>query len=459
MLSYRIFGINDFAGKFPSALANMVSALIIFFIARIIFQSYAAGVFASFIYLTAIQVYGSSHQVAADSLMVMTILCSIYFSIRAFNEKKWFIFMAAFFNGLTLLTKSVIGLAVPSAILVYLIIEKRWHDLLYFLYFLLISFLMAAPYFYYAYIKAPEAFVETFLKTNLLNRVASKNGFEMERMFQVLLHGIIYILLLMAFSIPYTPVIFHVFWRKRMDRSFKAMAWNPQSKLLTIYFIVIWIVFSFGKRLLPHYTLSAIPIVAIYMGGTLRETKDRKILIYLASFALVTISAFLIWASREITRYPAYRDVVIGLAAMYVLFIVYTTTFYISKGDLNLKLFMACTIFFIVFSITTAVVVPLDFNADIKSFREVIYGKSNDLVVINTREVNEGYNKKGATKWYLNMEAELYRDFDQFLPDADIYRHGTYFIYYYKYTDLLKKSYDSFTVLKSGQIWNLGLTE
>jgi 4-amino-4-deoxy-L-arabinose transferase-like glycosyltransferase len=458
IFSFRVFGVNDFAAKFPSALANIISAFIIFLLAKMIFKSYTAGVFASFIHLTSIQVYGSSHQLAADSIMVMTILCSLFFSIKAFNEKRWWIFVAAFFNALTIFTKSIIGLAVPATILVYIIIQKKWHDLLYLVLFVVISFLLSLPYFLYAYAKAPELFVGTFLKTNLLNRVTSENGFEIGRVLKIFQHGLFYILLLMAFILPFTPALFYVFRRKNMDRPFRETVWNPQSKILTIYFVIIWVIFSFGKRLWPHYTLSAIPILAIYLGGTLREVKDRKIFIFLAAFACLTLSIFLIWVLREINRYPTYRDVVVGLTIMYVLFIGYTAFFYFLKGDTNLKLFIMVSIFFIVFSITTAITVPLDFNADIKSFRGVVYQKPNDLILINTNEVNEGRYKRGATKWYLRMDAVQYGTIDSFLPDAEKYTHGAYFIYYYKYTNQLNNIFDTFTVLKTGQVWNLGVT-
>jgi 4-amino-4-deoxy-L-arabinose transferase-like glycosyltransferase len=458
MVSFKLFGVNDFSAKLPSALANIISAFIIFFFTKMIFQSYLSGIFASFIYMTSIQVYGSSHQLAADSIMVMTILCSLYFSAKALHEKKWWILLAAFFNALTILTKSIIGLAVPATLLVYIVLQKRWSDLWYFLIFVVMSLSIALPYFLYAYVKAPELFIETFLKTNLMRRVASENAFAMARVMKIFRNGLLYILLLLAVTIPFTPVMFFVFRRKKMEKSLKEMVWNPQSKILTIYFIIIWIVFSLGKRLWPHYALSAIPILAIYLGETLSGVKDRKIFIYLAAFAFFTISIFLIWVSREIDRYPTYRDVVLGLFIMYVLFIGYAVTFYFMKGDINVKLLFVTTIFFIVFSITTAIIVPLDFNADIKSFREVIFQKSNTLVIINTKEVDEGHYKIGATKWYLRMDAKQYRTLDVFIPDAKEYTRGTYYIYYYKYTDTLKEIYDTFTVLKTGKVWNLGVT-
>ena len=458
MVSFKVFGINDFSAKLPSALANIISAFIIFFFAKTIFQSYLSGIFAAFIHLTSIQMYGSSHQLAADSIMVMTILCSLFFSLKALHEKKWYILLAAFFNALTILTKSIIGLAVPATLLVYIILQKKWSDLWYLLIFVAVSFSIAVPYFLYAYAKAPELFIETFLKTNLMRRVASEDAFAAARIIRVFRNGLLYILFLLAFTVPFTPVVFFVFRRRSMDSSLREIVWNPRSKMLTIYFIIIWIVFSLGKRLWPHYTLSAIPILAIYLGVTLSGVKDRKIFIYLAVFAFVALSIFLFWVSREIERYPTFRDVALGLSIMYVLFIGYTVTFYFLKGNLSVKLLFVTTIFFIVFVITTAITVPLDFNADIKSFREVIFQKPNTLVIINTREVREGHYKVGATKWYLRMDADQYRTLDLFLPEAMEYRRGTYYIYYNKYTDVLKETYDTFTVLRTGKVWNLGVT-
>lgn len=458
MVSFKIFGVNDFAAKFPSALANMISAIIIFLLVNMIFQSYSSGFMAVFIYLTSLQVYGSSHQIAADSIMVMTILTSLYFSLKAIHEKKGWILVAAFCNALTILTKSVLGLAVPAALLVYIIIQKKWSQLFYLIIFAVTSFSIALPYFIYTYKKAPEIFIETFLKRNLMNRIIADDPFSFSRILNVFRNGIVYILFLLVFILPFTPVVYHLFRRKDMETSLREVIWNSHSKMISIYFVIIWCMFSIGKKLYPHYTLSVIPVLAIYLGDTLGKVKDKRIFLHLAGFSFFALICFSIFVALEMDRYPTYRDVVFGLYIMYALFIGINIALYFYRGNTNVKLLLLTFIYFITFTITTATTVPLDFNADIKSFKEIIYNEQETLVVINTKEVNEGRYKRGATKWYLRMDAKQYRTLDMFIPDTEQYRRDTYFIYYYKYTDQLQQTYDSFQVLKRGKIWNLGVT-
>jgi len=457
MMSFKVFGVNDFAGKLPSALANILSALIVFLFVNMFFKSYTSGLLAVFIYLTSFQVYGSSHQIAADSIMVMTILASLYFSQKAFHDNKGWIFLAAFCNALTILTKSVIGLAVPVALLVYILIQKRWDCIFHYIAFFIISFGIAIPYFIYAYYKAPEIFVETFLKTNLLNRVSSDTGISLERVFKVVRHGFLYVFFMLAFVFPFTPGLFFVFRRKSMEKTLKEVIWSSHTKLLTIFFFVIWGVFSIGNRLWPHYTLSVIPIVAVYLGETLREVQDRKIFLYLAGCAFIVSLIFGVYVSMEIDQYPTYKDVVVGLFCIYAVFIALNIVFYFLKRDTNVKLLLITLIYFVIFTTTAAITVPVDFNADIKSFKEVVYNEQNPLIVINTKEVNEGNIKTGVAKWYLRMVPKEYRTMDLFIPEADLYGDGTYFIYYYKYTEKLKSIYDTFEVLKAGKVWNLGI--
>jgi hypothetical protein len=153
-----------------------------------------------------------------------------------------------------------------------------------------------------------------------------------------------------------------------------------------------------------------IPVVAIYMGESLRDLKNKSLYLGFALFSAVAITLFSIWYfTSGIEELPTYWDVAI-------------------------------------------VTVPLDFNHDIKKFSKV-YEMPAPIVVIGTKKVNEG----SITIWYMRKRSGRYRTLDDFLMEANTIERGTYLIYYKDYTEALMGLYDSFTELQKGKIWNIGI--
>ncbi len=107
------------------------------------------------------------------------------------------------------------------------------------------------------------------------------------------------------------------------------------------------------------------------------------------------------------------------------------------------------------FTIHTAITVPLDFNSDIKSFADVYEGPA-PIIVIGTKEVDEG-SKTRVTIWYMRKRSKQYKTFEKFLTVSGGIEKGTYLIFYNGYTDRLRELYGSFKILKIGKIWSIGV--
>jgi 4-amino-4-deoxy-L-arabinose transferase-like glycosyltransferase len=461
ILSFRVFGVNDFGAKFPSAFANAVSSIFIFFISLKLFKSRVAGILSTFIYLTSIQVYGSSHQLATDSLMVMSLLATLFFGIKGVDDNKYWLLLAAFFNGMTFLIKSIMGLILPATLLLLILIERRWDIIPFFLLYLLMSIAMSAPYFFIVYRKAPELFVQTFLRANILGRFYRRGGVQLKTIVSILLAGLQYILFLLLFLLPFSPGLFYLFFRKTEARPVGDMLWGKTSRILSIYFLIVLIGFSISSAngVWTHYTLPMIPAVSLFLGYTLSEIQNRKIFLLLGVISLLVGAGVLGIYLMIHRKYPTYLDMIIGLTAACALFSMCNILLYYSKTELRIGILAAVGTYFIAFTIFTAVTVPLDFNADIKSFGKLVYDKPSPVVVINTKEVNEGRNKRRAVYWYLKMNASEHRTLEDFLAQQDSVKKGSYLIYYKAYNAQLRSHFPSLAVLKAGRIWNLGVIE
>jgi len=459
MLSYKSFGVSDFSAKLPSAIAGVVSAFMIFFISRKIFQSEKAGIIGGLIYLTSLQVYVSTHQVAIDSLLAMYLLVTLLFTIKGIVDKKSWLLLAGISNGLVFLTKSILGLVVPASLFLYIIIEKKWRMFHYFIALFVISIGVASPYFLSVYRRIPDIFVKSFLFDNLFDRFYSKSGIPFGRLLYRLGYGIAYYtIFLLLFTIPFTGGIVALFNRRGEQCAVRDILWKGSSKLLSLYFLITLFGYSLLSGKWPHWTVPMIPPVVIFLGYVLSTVRNRNIYLSLSGFSCAAVILILTLYGVLGSKYPTYKDVFIGLAILYGIFCIAGLFLFIRRTGTEKGVFSMAVGFFVGFTIFTAVTVPLDFNRDIKTFSNVVYDDHSPLVVIGSKEVDEG-NKKTVTIWYLKMRSVHYNSLNRFLKSAKNVQRGTYFIYYKDYTEKLRELYPTFHTLKMGTIWNLGRVE
>ncbi len=459
ILSFRVFGVNDFAAKFPSAVANFITALMLLFISRKIFRSSLVGSVAVFIYLTSLQVYGSAHQLATDSLMVMTLILGLYFVLKGIDENRLWILVAACFNAMAFLTKSVMGLIVPATLFLYIIVQKRWDLFIFLIFHVLISAAVALPYFLYVYAEARELFMSTFLQANLLGRIHRTEGMTLKHVVDVLFAGVQYVALVLVFLLPFTAGVIPLFFRRNEKGRNTHPLWGQLSKLLSLYFLVVLVGFAISSAngVWPHYTLPMLPAASLFVGASLIRARNRNIFLGFTATGALVLTFLVVLFFREQAKYPTYRDFIIGLIAIALLFT--ASGWFLYRRNKNPAfgvLFQSC-LYFILFTILTAVTVPLDFNADIKSFAKIVYEKPSPVIVINTKEVNEGSRKGRPIYWYMRMDAKEYRTLEKFQNSEKNVQAGTYLLYYKNYEGGLQNLYQSLDVLKRGKIWNIGL--
>ncbi|HEY7532011.1 MAG TPA: glycosyltransferase family 39 protein, partial [Nitrospiraceae bacterium] len=129
--SYRLFGVNEFAARFPSALFGV--ALIVlqfFFLSR--FKDRTIGLFGALMLLLNLEILGLGRMALTDSVLIFFTTASLYGFWMGLHgtegERKW---MWAFYVGMAVatLTKGPVGLVVPLLTAgLYLTWTRRWRD-------------------------------------------------------------------------------------------------------------------------------------------------------------------------------------------------------------------------------------------------------------------------------------------------------------------------------------------
>jgi len=131
-LSLKLFGLNEFAARLPSALCGLLTVLITYAVARKLYERRTA--------LLAAAILGTSAGFVIQSRIILTdmlLTCCLTAALGAFivaaqregrrgSPFPWYMFYL--FSALAVLTKGLIGIVFPGGIIFfYLLLGNRWH--------------------------------------------------------------------------------------------------------------------------------------------------------------------------------------------------------------------------------------------------------------------------------------------------------------------------------------------
>jgi|SRR3989344_481132 len=129
-LSYKIFGVNEFWTRFPSALSGIISIILVCFLGRKLFDP-LVGLISGLALSSATWFVYRSRLGDLDIMLTMFFLLSILLAIKA-TENKRFIFPLLISLVLLFLTKTMVPLVIiPTLILIFYKNKLyKWHELL-----------------------------------------------------------------------------------------------------------------------------------------------------------------------------------------------------------------------------------------------------------------------------------------------------------------------------------------
>ena len=255
--SVKLFGLNEFALRFPSALAGAVWALAIWSFTKRYFSEKSA-FFATLFMLASLQINIITKAAIADSLLNLFIATSI-FSAWSYikSNKKSYLYASFALIALGTLTKGPVAIMIPLIVVTsYLLIKKRYKLLLKSLFNpigILIFLAIAAPWYILEYLDQGQKFIDGFFLKHNLERFSST----LESHRGSLLY---YIPVILVGFLPFTSILIGTI--KRVKTIFKD---NLQLYLL-IWALFVIIFFSLSGTKLPHYVIYGYTPLFILMG-------------------------------------------------------------------------------------------------------------------------------------------------------------------------------------------------
>jgi 4-amino-4-deoxy-L-arabinose transferase-like glycosyltransferase len=279
--SFTLFGAQDWAARLPLAIATLALFLVVYAIGRRLFASDTAGFYAALILLTSFGVFIYTRIIIPDVIVCLWLSLAMllfWISLEQPQPSRWTAWGFAVACALNVLTKGLIGIVFPLAIvIIFLLLNRnmghlrRWHPASSVLVFLVI----AAPWHLAAGIANPSQgnpigtvpatgnlhgfFWFYFINEQVLRYLNRRVPRDYDTVPLLLFWG-----LLAVWLTPWIAFVFKAMVPVRTDQ-----AW----KLLGVWAAVVMVFFSFSTRQ-EYYALPALPPLALMIGGWMdREEK------------------------------------------------------------------------------------------------------------------------------------------------------------------------------------------
>lgn len=158
-LSQMLFGVNEFAARFPAALMACGVAVMIYISASNLFNE-KAGFWSALILTSCVQFFYMGKAAVTDT----TLLFFMTGAILSFAHKKYWLMYVCM--ALATVTKGPIGIVFPGCIIfLYLLVMGQLHEILrmHVIRGMLLFFMIASPWYYAMYTVHGMDFISTFL--------------------------------------------------------------------------------------------------------------------------------------------------------------------------------------------------------------------------------------------------------------------------------------------------------
>ncbi|MEJ5172399.1 MAG: glycosyltransferase family 39 protein [Hydrogenothermaceae bacterium] len=282
MLAYKIFGINEFSARFFSAVFGSLTILITFLFSQK-FINREVAIISSFILLSSIHLVFQFHMAVPDPYLIF-FLTSAFLSFFAFYKtlSSKYIYIFYISTGFSVLTKGLIGIVLPSMIvLTFLFIERNVRFLKYMKLPLgtLLVLAISLPWYIAVGVKTDWVWIEEFLFKHNISRFSDP----MEG------HGglfVITFIFVFVGMLPFTifiPQVIKFVWREK---------YNSLIVYLSLVVFIYTGFFAISKTKLPNYTVPVYPhlavLIALYLYNL--DIRKSKMLYNLLFYSLLTLT-------------------------------------------------------------------------------------------------------------------------------------------------------------------------
>ena len=267
MASVQLFGLSEFAFRFPSALAGTVWALSIFLFVRKEIGNCQAFLAAAFMVLS-LQVMVIAKAAIADGVLNCFLAITMFGLLHHYKTgSKHALHLAFAAAGLGMLTKGPIAVIIPAAVTFLFSLQERslktWLRMFLNPAGIILFLAIALPWYLLEYRDQGMAFVEGFFFKHNISRFNTSFEGHSGSLFY-------YIPVIILGLMPFTGLFFTVLF------NLKSLLSDRVNRFLLIWFGFVFLFFSFSGTKLPHYMIYGYTPLFILMARALPMSRHPK---------------------------------------------------------------------------------------------------------------------------------------------------------------------------------------
>ncbi|MEA3488809.1 MAG: glycosyltransferase family 39 protein [Candidatus Omnitrophota bacterium] len=261
MASYMVFGVNEFAARFPSALFGIAGVIGVYFLGRLLF-SRRCGLLSGLVLATCVQYIVLARGCVTDMVLSVFILyCLLFFLAGWMTGRGPYFLVSAVMAALAVLTKGPIGLFIPGVvILLYMLFSGQWRNLRNIpVGWCILVFLAVSLPWYIAISRAHgAAFIDDFFLFRNITRFLEP---EHECSASPFFYVPVFIMGFFPWSLFLPLGAWNIYRGKGDGPGLKG--WKM---FLLVWFLAVFVFFSVSRTKLVTYILPLYPVAAVLVG-------------------------------------------------------------------------------------------------------------------------------------------------------------------------------------------------
>lgn len=290
-ISYKIFGINEFAARFISALLGVFTILTVYLIGFRISKSHRIGFLSSFVLLTTQQFLDLSRKCQLDVPQAFFVTLSVLFFVLAIQKNEKYYILMGISTGLAFLTKGVPALSLFGIVILFFILTKKFKFFirpgfyLYLLFFILTLCIWIIPLIQFGEFKN---FFDNYFKGQVLFRFIHAQSARDVSFIGKIKDYTWYIYVLLKNYWPWVPFLI-------LSCYLGIKEWK-KNRMLLIFIVWIFIMlFAFSLAGTKYYRYLALlyPGFAVLIGVVLGERIPEKVFRGIKIFSMIFLLVIL----------------------------------------------------------------------------------------------------------------------------------------------------------------------
>jgi 4-amino-4-deoxy-L-arabinose transferase-like glycosyltransferase len=268
-LSFKVFGENDFSARLFTGLCAWGCILLAFFIGRH-FRDEKTGLYAAAVLTISVFPFVLGRINILDMPLTFFLCLSVWFGYLALTgEKKYLYYGFYFFCALAFLTKGIIGIVFPFAILVFwLVWARRWRDTLKLVspVGIAVFLLIASPWLIFAQMENPDFLWFFFVREHFLRFTTQMHG-KSEPFYY-------FIPIILGGTLPWSVYLIRA-WQRRAIPEW--LFQKDDNKLLAVWFLFIFLFFTVSSSKLATYIAPVFLPIALFAGNIFRSYEEAPV--------------------------------------------------------------------------------------------------------------------------------------------------------------------------------------